>query len=260
MISSAPHSRIASCVAMYGSGSITSPCAGMPSSRRRSSVSSRRTRAAERTRVVVDHEALPRRVLRADDGAADRPACRALLDRLEQLVPADRLVGDDQHVGGLLRRLGGVGRLHRYSRRLSVPPWPLPLPLPFAACAACPSPDSAADRDLLAVAVQHSVHGPGHPVLVRSADDLRDLVEVEDRRRRGDLPLERARAPRVAGRARVRTPSCDEVVEEHQRRGAQQERADRGHEVPGRELVRVVGDAARHALEPEPVHRARTSR
>src|SRR2546429_5406510 len=29
---------------------------------------------------------------------------------------------------------------------------------------------------------------------------LRDLVEVEDRRRRGDLPFERERAPRVAGR------------------------------------------------------------
>src|SRR5258707_3008770 len=33
---------------------------------------------------------------------------------------------------------------------------------------------------------------------VRVADDLRDLVEVEDRRRRADLPLERQRAPWIA--------------------------------------------------------------
>src|SRR5262245_32538327 len=34
-------------------------------------------------------------------------------------------------------------------------------------------------------------------VLVGPADDLRDLVEVEDRRRRAHLPLERERVPRV---------------------------------------------------------------
>ena len=68
--------------------------------------------------------------------------------------------------------------------------------------AACPSPPpSAPTGDLLAVAVQDRVHRAGDAVLVRAADDLRDLVEVEDRRRRGNLPLERARPPRVAGGA-----------------------------------------------------------
>ena len=54
-------------------------------------------------------------------------------------------------------------------------------------------------------------------VLVRAADDLRDLVEVEDRRRRGDLPLERVRAPRVARRERAADPAGDHVVEEDER-------------------------------------------
>ena len=48
---------------------------------------------------------------------------------------------------------------------------------------------------------------PGHAVLVRTADHLRDLVEVEHRRRRGHLPLERQRAPRVR-RARARRAAC----------------------------------------------------
>ena len=46
-------------------------------------------------------------------------------------------------------------------------------------------------------AVQQRVPRARHAVLVRAADDLRDLVEVEDRRRRRDLPLERQRTPRV---------------------------------------------------------------
>ena len=56
-------------------------------------------------------------------------------------------------------------------------------------------------------ASQHRVPRAGDAVLVRAADDLRDLVEVEDRRRRGDLPLERHRAPRVRRRRSGRAPS-----------------------------------------------------
>ena len=37
----------------------------------------------------------------------------------------------------------------------------------------------------------------GDTVFVRAADDLGDLVEVEDRRRRTDLPFEGQRMPRV---------------------------------------------------------------
>src|SRR5690349_15748391 len=56
----------------------------------------------------------------------------------------------------------------------------------------------------------------GDAVLVRVADDLRDLVEVEDRRRRADLPLERERAPRVALGDLAVPPRVDHVVEEHE--------------------------------------------
>src|SRR3954471_2139514 len=41
-----------------------------------------------------------------------------------------------------------------------------------------------------------------HAVLVRAADDGRHRVEVEERRRRGALPLQRERPPRVGRRAR----------------------------------------------------------
>ena len=61
--------------------------------------------------------------------------------------------------------------------------------------------------DAAPVAVQHRVPRAGDAVLVRAADDLRDLVEVEDRRRRGDLPLERQRAPRVRRARSGRAPS-----------------------------------------------------
>ena len=80
-------------------------------------------------------------------------------------------------------------------------------------------------------------------------------VEVEDRRRRGDLPLERERAPRVGHRARPAAPRGDHVVGEDQRAQAEDEGADRDDQVPGRELVGVVVDAARHALHADDVHR-----
>ena len=60
---------------------------------------------------------------------------------------------------------------------------------------------------LVAVPVHDRVPRAADAVLVRAADDLRDLVEVEDRRRRGHLPLERERAPRVRRRDRRRSAS-----------------------------------------------------
>ena len=86
------------------------------------------------------------------------------------------------------------------------------------------------------------VPGAGDAVLVRAADDARDLVEVEDRRRRGNLPLDRLGPPRVGGRLRAPLPADDHVVDEHQLREAEEEGRDRDHEVPGAEL-RGVGDA-----------------
>src|SRR6266540_3880651 len=102
-------------------------------------------------------------------------------------------------------------------------------------------------------AVQQRVPRAGDAVLVRVADDLRDLVEVEHRRRRAHLPLERQRAPRIARRRRAVAPRVDHVVEEDDHRRAQSERADRDEHVPVRELRRVVGDAARHPLRPDEV-------
>ena len=95
----------------------------------------------------------------------------------------------------------------------------------------------------------------GDAVLVRRADDLRDLVEVEDRRRRADLPLERHRAPRVRRRDRAAAPARDHVVEEDERRRAEPERRERDEHVQVGELRRVVGDAARHPLDADEVHR-----
>ena len=82
------------------------------------------------------------------------------------------------------------------------------------------------------------------------------VVEVEDRRRRGHLPLERERLPRVRRGARAAAPRGDHVVDEHQRREPEHERAQRDEQVPARELLGVVGHAPRHALHADQVHRA----
>ena len=159
------------------------------------------SRAAS-TRRRVDHEAVrrdavlaergqravepaagrrPARVLvhdvaaaRLRDGADDRDEVRlALLQHLDQVLPGDRLVRDHEDVAQCVRTSSGT---------------------------AVRSPFSTAWR------------APGIAVLVRVADDLRDLVEVEDRRRRAHLPLERERAPRVvpgaAGRASSSRSCC----------------------------------------------------
>ena len=59
----------------------------------------------------------------------------------------------------------------------------------------------------------------------------------------------------LRGRLRPPLPADDHVVEEDQLGDAEQERGDRDHQVPVAELGRVVGDAARHPLHPDPVHR-----
>ena len=75
------------------------------------------------------------------------------------------------------------------------------------------------------VAVEDRVARAANAVLVRAAHHLRDLVEVEDGRRRGDLPLERERPPRIGGRRLAAAPADDQVVEEDEGRGAEEERA-----------------------------------
>ena len=49
--------------------------------------------------------------------------------------------------------------------------------------------------------VEDDVLGARLAVVVRAADHARRAVEVEDRRRRGDLPLDRQRAPGVVAGA-----------------------------------------------------------
>ena len=98
-------------------------------------------------------------------------------------------------------------------------------------------------------ALEDAVHRAGDAVLVGAADDRRDRVEVEDRRRRGDLPLERQRAPRVGRGARpaapARRPCCRAKISVLRPRTKAQIEMTRFQR---RELLGVVGDAARHAL------------
>ena len=188
---------------------MTSPSASMPSSRRRSSVRSSRICAAERDAVVVDDEALARLVLRADDGArGSGPRSRALLDRLEQLAGRRRSRWRPRARAPGASRCGLADGFHHSLVAGSVA-------VAVAGCrcrcrlaVAVPrSPPPAGTATLSRSPFMTACTAPGHAVLVGAADDLRDLVEVEDRRRRGDLPLERHRAPRVAGRRRAPLPA-----------------------------------------------------
>ena len=95
----------------------------------------------------------------------------------------------------------------------------------------------------------------GDAVLVRPADDLRDLVEVEDRRRGRDLPLERARVPGVRLGDRAAHPARDHVVDEEHERRPEHEGRDRDEEVEVAERLVVVGDAPRHPAQADVVHR-----
>src|SRR5205807_6811989 len=75
--------------------------------------------------------------------------------------------------------------------------------------------------------LEDPVHGPWNAVLVGAADDRRHRIEVEDRRRRGDLPLERQPAPRVRGGPWAAPPAGHDVVKKDQRAKAEDERRDR---------------------------------
>src|SRR3954447_27051978 len=96
--------------------------------------------------------------------------------------------------------------------------------------------------------LEDAVHRARDAVLVRPADHRGNGGEVEDRRRRGDLPLQREGAPRVGLRARPAPPARDHVVDEHERAQPDDERGQRDEQVPARVLVGVVGHSARHPL------------
>src|SRR5271167_5034221 len=66
----------------------------------------------------------------------------------------------------------------------------------------------------LGASLEDAVHSAGYAVFVGPADDGRNRVEVEDRGRRGDLPLERERSPGVGHGAGPTAPTGDHVVDE----------------------------------------------
>ena len=105
------------------------------------------------------------------------------------------------------------------------------------------------------VGAQDRVPGARDAVLVGTADDLRDLVEVEDRRRRRDLPLERARVPRVGLGDRAALPADDHVVDEQDERGAEHEGRDGDEEIEVSERRVVVEDTPWHPSQADVVHR-----
>jgi hypothetical protein len=87
--------------------------------------------------------------------------------------------------------------------------------------------------------------------------DSGQLGEVVPRRRAAGRPLQRvAVAPRVVDRDRLAVaPALEHVPHERDGPNAEDERADRGHDVQGGEAVggQIVGVAARHALLTQPV-------
>jgi len=91
---------------------------------------------------------------------------------------------------------------------------------------------------------------PGTPYSYEPADDRRQRVEVEDRRRRGGgrPALERQPAPTGWRPRAAATPADDHVVDEDQRRDRAPS-SRRRSQVPRRELQGVVGDAPRHSLD-----------
>ena len=216
MISSGRRSAIASIVARNGSESPTSPVASMPSlgEQRQREVDAHLRGFAHG--LVVDHETGRGLALRHDErGSAASPAARARAHRVEQLCA---------------RRACGW-------RRPGFPSSVLLLPQSLAGSATLPAGVGARSRGR-GRRREDAVHGARHAVLVGSADDRRDAIEVEDRRRRGDLPLERQRAPRVGHRARAAAPAGDHVVDEDQRAEPEPEARDRDEQVQVGELAR----------------------
>src|SRR5262249_6450766 len=73
----------------------------------------------------------------------------------------------------------------------------------------------------------------GHSILVGPAHNARELLEVEDRGRGGELPPDRGRPPRIFGGPPDEKPAYDHFVEEEQPAGARGERTEAGPEGPG---------------------------
>ena len=161
----------ASRTASAGSDSTTKPCAEMPASRRRASVRSSRRPRRGAARVLVDDVALARAAL---TGQIDRDQVgRRRGPRVRALDQARARRPSRSRSRGR----GSVASAHLF----------------LGSCTRSP--------------LKIAWRAPGTPYSYGLADDLRDLVEVEDRRRRGDLPLERQRAPRVARRQRPARPA-----------------------------------------------------
>ena len=123
--------------------------------------------------------------------------------RLAQLAGVDQLADGGLVLGRGDGDRGGVARPARVTACSSLRPPATSLRKTSSGCArarslmSTPATAGSGSLDLGAFAGHDRVAGAGHPELVGAADDPRDLVEVEDRRRRGDLPLDRVGAPGV---------------------------------------------------------------
>src|SRR5262245_56987694 len=87
--------------------------------------------------------------------------------------------------------------------------------------------------------------------------DQGQLVVLVERRRRRQRPFERrrARAPRIVRRLHLAHERVGDAEEEHQRAKPGKIGPERGNQVPAGERIGVIGDAPRHAGEPEEVLR-----
>src|SRR4051794_15103022 len=95
----------------------------------------------------------------------------------------------------------------------------------------------------------------GGDVTCHSSVSARHGLASPRRPPRRALPPERGAAPGVGPRARPAAPGRDHVVGEDERAEAEEEARDRDREVPAGPLLGVVGDAARHPLDADDVHR-----
>src|SRR3954470_2878150 len=87
--------------------------------------------------------------------------------------------------------------------------------------------------------------------------DQRQLVVLVERRRRRQRPFERGGAcpPWIVCRPLLAHERLGDAEEEHQRAKPRKVGSERGDQVPAGESVGIVGDAPRHAGEPEEVLR-----
>ena len=192
MISSGSYSPTASIVAVYGSGSPTSPMTSMPVLAHDGAREVDADLGRLEDRVVVDDVPVPRlRARHADDEAASAPPARACA---RPRAAAGRRASR-------WRRRGSSSRLPPSVAHVVVVSWCAVAPAGCGTSAPLNTPCTA----------------PGTPYSYGPPTTVGNGVEVEDRRRRGDLPLERQRAPRVGHRARPAAPRRDHVVGEDQR-------------------------------------------